>query len=117
MRVCSVHGCPEIYPAGEGSRCSKHRRHADRQRGTAADRGYNDAAHQVFRNAVLEANPICVMCELAEATEADHYPRSRRELIALHLDPNDPRFGRGLCARCHSISTAQLQPGGWNAAR
>jgi 5-methylcytosine-specific restriction protein A len=46
---------------------------------------------------------------------ADHWPLSRRELTEQGLDPDDPRHGRGLCARCHSSETARHQPGGWNA--
>lgn len=114
MRVCSVHGCPEIYPPEEGSRCRAHRRAADRNRGSSWERGYTSDEHLVFQAAVLDRDPICVSCGLAEATEADHYPRSRRELIDLQLDPNNPAFGRGLCSRCHKIWTAQAQPGGWN---
>jgi 5-methylcytosine-specific restriction protein A len=63
---------------------------------------------------VLDRDPICVLCELAVSTVADHYPHSRRELIALHLDPDDPQYGRGLCKRCHDTETATNQPGGWN---
>jgi len=114
MRVCSVTGCPAIYPAAEGSRCATHRKQADRDRGTATQRGYTSRAHQRFRNAVLAKDPICVLCELREATVADHYPHSRKDLIDLHLNPNDPRYGRGLCAGCHNKETAVNQPGGWN---
>ena len=31
------------------------------------------------------------------------------------LNPNDPRYGRGLCGSCDSAQTAIRQPGGWNA--
>jgi 5-methylcytosine-specific restriction protein A len=51
---------------------------------------------------------------LAPSTVADHYPRDKRELQALGLDDNDPRYGRGLCKTCHDKHTAQAQPGGWN---
>jgi len=65
--------------------------------------------------AVLDRDPICVLCRLAASTVADHYPRSRRELIAAGDDPNDPACGRGLCKRCHDRSTAREQPGGWHS--
>ncbi|AHH98316.1 hypothetical protein KALB_4954 [Kutzneria albida DSM 43870] len=42
---------------------------------------------------------------------ADHYPKSRRELVAAGADPNDPQHGRGLCVACHNAQTARLQPG------
>ena len=111
MRVCSVHGCPEI---SEATRCPRHRRVADSERGTATQRGYNSAGHRRFRDAVLDRDPICVGCSRAQSTVADHYPRSRRELEESGLDPNDPEYGRGLCAPCHNAATAVNQPGGWN---
>jgi 5-methylcytosine-specific restriction protein A len=46
---------------------------------------------------------------------ADHWPRDRRELERLGLDPDDPQHGRGLCASCHGKHTAKTQPGGFNA--
>ncbi|WP_433406947.1 hypothetical protein [Streptomyces sp. CA-146814] len=45
---------------------------------------------------------------------ADHWPLSKRELVARGLDEHDPRRGRGLCHSCHSSETARHQPGGWN---
>lgn len=116
MRVCSVAGCPTIFDGSLGTRCPAHQRTADRSRGTAAQRGYNSRGHRMFRSAVLERDPICVACEAAQSTVADHYPRSRKELEALHLDPDDPRFGRGLCKPCHDRETATHQPGGWHSS-
>lgn len=114
MRVCSVHGCPTLYPSGEGSRCPTHRAEADRRRGTSTERGYNSAGHRSFRDTVLERDPICVLCNAAQSTVADHHPLSRRELIDAGLNPNDPQYGRGLCKRDHDRETATHQPGGWN---
>ena len=111
--VCSVPGCPTYVERGQG-RCDEHRRHADRARGTAAQRGYTGRGHRGFRAAVLDRDPICVECRLAPATVADHYPKSRRELVEAGLDPNDPTRGRGLCKTCHDRETARHQPGGWN---
>lgn len=87
--------------------CATHYRQADRRRGTSTQRGYGKAHRTLFRPAVLERDPICVMpdCD-APATEADHYPLTRRELVAKGLDPDDPKHGRGLCKRCHSRHTA-----------
>jgi 5-methylcytosine-specific restriction protein A len=48
------------------------------------------------------------------ATVADHHPRSRRELQAAGLDPDDPAYGRGLCELHHNRHTARAQPGGFN---
>lgn len=113
-RVCSVSGCPAIYPTEQGSRCAQHAAASDKARGTARERGYNTAGHQRFRRDVLDRDPICVACDLAQSTVADHYPHSRKELEQLGLDPNDPRYGRGVCKPCHDRSTAREQPGGWH---
>lgn len=113
MRVCSVPGCPELYPASEGTRCQDHRREARAKR--VDNRVYSTKGHRTFRSAVLTRDPICTRCHLALSTVADHYPTSRRDLEAQGLNPNDPTHGRGLCHRCHSTETAQHQPGGWNA--
>jgi 5-methylcytosine-specific restriction enzyme A len=113
LKTCSVVGCPELAAAG---RCEGHRREAEQCRGTSAQRGYSGRGHEGFRKAVLRRDPICVIdgCWFP-ATEADHHPLSRRELVVRGLNPNDPARGRGLCKPHHSQSTAQHQPGGWNA--
>ena len=116
MRVCSVPGCATLYPTDQGSRCRQHVKEADRARGTATERGYGSSGHQRFRNAILNRDPICLLCGIREATVADHYPDSKRDLIEQGLDSNDPARGRGLCHQCHSIATATTpgQEGGWN---
>lgn len=111
-KVCPVRGCSRLTAGG---RCAECRRKSDRERGTAADRGYTHRGHQLFRLAVLDRDPICVLCDLAPSTVADHHPLSRRDLVAAGLDPDDPKHGRGLCKRCHDRETARNQPGGWNA--
>lgn len=110
--TCSQRGCPTPTPPGQ-SRCALHERAADHDRGTAAERGYTGAGHRRFREAVLDRDPICVVCHVRVATVADHYPHSRRELLAKGLDPNDPQYGRGLCKPDHDASTAERQPGGF----
>lgn len=112
--VCSQPGCPNTTPSGR-SRCTDCDRAADRARGTAAQRGYDSKHRKRFRTDVLRRDPICVLCGLEPSTVADHYPRSRRELIDAGLDPNDPQYGRGLGKRCHDRETAKHQPGGWHA--
>jgi len=114
MRVCSIHGCPEIYASTEGSRCAKHRREAEQARRPEGS-PYATAGHRRFRTTVLQRDPICVQCGLALSTVADHHPHTRKELIALGLNPNDPQFGRGLCKTCHDRHTAATSPGGWHA--
>lgn len=115
MKVCNVASCPTLFD-GKGGRCPEHARQADQARGTTRDRGYNTRGHHAFRNTVLTRDVVCVIEGCIQwATVADHYPHSRRELIQLGLNPNDPQFGRGLCHQHHSIETAQHQPGGFNA--
>jgi len=110
MKVCNVPGCPTLT---DQPRCPEHRKAARRARGS---RGYNTKGHQTFRTTVITRDPICVLCNLRPSTVADHYPVSRRDLIELGLNPNDPQHGRGLCWSCHSRATALTpgQEGGWN---
>lgn len=42
MRVCSIHGCPTIYPTIEGTHCAAHRKAADASRGRRQARGYEN---------------------------------------------------------------------------
>lgn len=114
MRVCSVSGCPTIFDSGNGSRCPTHTLEA-KQAHWSKSKAYNTKGHRIrFRIGVLTRDPICVLCEVAESTDADHHPRSRAELVALSLDADDPQYGRGLCSLCHKRETAMHQPGGWN---
>ena len=113
MRTCPTQGYPtRVTRAGQ---CTKCRAAAEQRRGTPHQRGYGATHRHRFRAGVLARDPVCVVCKRAQSTVADHWPLSRRELIARGLDPDDPQYGRGLCKRCHDRSTAVAQPGGWNA--
>ena len=114
LKPCSVAGCPELVKSG---RCDDHRAQAEQRRGNATQRGYTSAGHKHFRQGVLARQPICVACYRAPSTEADHYPLSRKQLIDIGCNPNDPVYGRGLCHDCHAKATAKYQPGGWHARR
>ncbi|MGY1452661.1 holin [Streptomyces sp. SS8] len=116
-KACSTPGCPELVPPGKAGRCPDCRRKAERTRGSAHRRGYGTQHRDRFRRGVLDRDPVCVECRAAPATVADHWPRSRRELVELGLDPNDPKHGRGLCHPCHGKATAAnpQQRGGWYA--
>jgi 5-methylcytosine-specific restriction protein A len=110
-QVCSRRGCPEIT---DGGRCPAHRAQAEQTRGTAAQRGY-DARWRAKRAAYLRRYPICVL-DGAIATVADHWPESRRELLARGVsDPDADHRLRPVCAPCHNKETTVHQPGGWNA--
>lgn len=93
-----------------GGLCRKHYGQADRARGTSAERGYGSDAHKYgFReNVLLKARYRCEWpagCT-ARATVADHFPRTRKELVVDGDNPDDPRFGRGLCKSHHDSHTA-----------
>lgn len=111
-RVCSKPGCPTTYD-GEQSRCPEHLKAAKKTHWEDT-KVYKSPGHREFRRLVLDRDPICVLCKIRASIVADHYPKSRKDLIALGFDPDDPRFGRGLCRGCHNSETAANQPGGWN---
>jgi 5-methylcytosine-specific restriction protein A len=101
-----------MYPTSEGSRCIQHRRAADKARRPEGN-PYSTAGHRRFRAAVLRRDPVCVLCGLALATVADHWPLSRKQLEERGMDPNDPAHGRGVCKPDHDRETARNQPGGF----
>ena len=102
-RRCSRCSQPTV---GRCRRChAQVRKLSDSRRGDSTQRGYGTEHRQRFRAGVLKANPWCVLCG-QKATVADHWPRSRRQLEAASEDPNDPQYGRGLCASCHGKETA-----------
>lgn len=113
LKVCSTPGCPSLVASGRCPTCSAA---ASRARGTRQQRGYDRNHVVLFRRAVLRRDPVCVMPDCDEPSQhADHWPLSRKQLVAQGMDPNDPKHGRGLCASHHSQETAAHQPGGWNA--
>ncbi|CAM5626977.1 holin [Streptomyces microflavus] len=108
---CTTGGCPGT-PTPGSAKCAQCAR--PRPRRSAAAQGYGREHEQRFRAGVLERDTTCVLCLKAPAVHADHWPLSKRELVARSLDEHDPRRGRGLCHSCHSSETARHQPGGWN---
>lgn len=109
--ICNETGCPEITQA---PKCEAHSKQRERKRYDTRDKGYYTAGHRAFRALVLHRDPICVLCHIAIATDADHHPRDRKQLVLEGMDPNAPEHGRGLCRPCHSRETALNQPGGWH---
>lgn len=123
---CTVPACGALVTGG--GRCPKcradARRESDSRRGDAPARGYGPGHYRRFRPQVLRRDLVC-RCDLMvcdhggqpcrrRSTVADHWPLSRRELVARGMDPDDPRHGRGLCPRCDKRQTARRQPGGFN---
>lgn len=112
LHVCSTPGCPELTTTG--GKCPECRSEADARRGSARQRGY-DGSWERKRATYLRRFPICALCG-GLSTVADHYPTSRRDLIAMRVpDPDADHRLRPLCASCHGVQTALHQPGGWNA--
>lgn len=113
MKVCNIHGCPTMF-TGTGSRCPEHATQARKAR--ASNRVYSTRGHRTFREAVLTRDTVCVIPGCIDwATVADHYPRDRKTLVELGLNPNDPQHGRGLCATHHNQHTAATNPSGFRA--
>ncbi|GAA2781331.1 hypothetical protein GCM10019017_27820 [Streptomyces showdoensis] len=109
---CSVPGCPEL--TARGGRCAAHQREADKDRASRGGAVYT-TRWQRIRRAYLYANPWCVLCG-GMANVADHFPLSRRELIARgEATPDAAKHLRPLCVACHNRETARNQPGGFAA--
>jgi 5-methylcytosine-specific restriction protein A len=123
---CTTPGCPTLVRGG--GRCDAHLAQARREAVRTQSPGYAGLAHRRrFRLGVLRRDVFC-QCPRSDhrhgsrpcpspATQADHWPLDKRELMRRGMDANDPRYGRGLCHGCHSSETARLQPGGWNRRR
>ncbi len=113
LTPCSQPGCPELTSGGP---CEAHKaqREAQREeRGTSA-RGLRWVRR---RKAYIYSNPWCLLCGRA-ATVADHYPLSRKQLVAKGVaDPDAFAHLRPLCVPCHNRETAKHQPGGWASER
>lgn len=121
-RVCSTHGCPTLHE-GTG-KCDGCRAKADKQRRPDGN-PYTTPGHKAFRETVLARNPRCVCpgdcghhtgwCG-KPSTVADHYPTERVDLITQGKNPNDPRYGRGVCKPCHDAKTARTASG-WSTPK
>jgi hypothetical protein len=71
----------------------------------------------VEQQRVLERdNWTCQLCG-GPATVADHFPLSRRDLVARGMDPNDPIHGRALRVDCHNQQTGLREGSGSKAKR
>ncbi|RAV17496.1 holin [Mycobacterium colombiense] len=102
-RPCTVCGQPVYRQA----RCRTHYKQAEKRRGNSSERGYGSRHERMFRRPVLMRDPICVMQDCDEpSVHADHYPYTRRQLVRMGLDPDDPQYGRGLCTHHHNQWTA-----------
>jgi 5-methylcytosine-specific restriction protein A len=111
---CSSPGCSGRVDTGSGGRCERCRQGGVYERKPVAAAAGYDRVWSARRLDYLGRHPWCVLCPAA-ATVPDHYPDSRRALIAAGVgDPDADHRLRPLCASCHNKSTAQRQPGGWH---
>ncbi len=121
--VCPHPGCPHLVtngdcPSGHArAKRQAQQQRTDSQRPTARRRGYDTDHERLFRQPVLRRDPVCVQCHQAPSVHADHWPRTRTELVTAGANPNDPRHGRGLCASCHATHTATHDGGFGNPTR
>lgn len=76
---------------------------------------YGRAHRETFAAGVLARDNVCrcdecddhgPICTRAPDT-ADHWPRTKRQLEDLGLDPTDPQYGRALCKTCHDRHTSR----------
>lgn len=130
MPTAPPRACPRCHQPATG-RCpcrQPQRTTAERERGSAHARGYGRRHQLRFRAPILRRDIYCTCTDptcrthrdrttcTALSTVADHWPLTRRELVARGLDPDDPQYGRGLCKTCHDHATGtdERTRGGWN---
>ncbi len=106
LSPCATPGCPRV--ATNRGRCAAHSRQHERERGTAAQRGY-DARWRRARDEYLREHPWCVDCQaegqLVPATEVDH-------VIPLRFGgANEPSNYAARCKRHHSAKTMRQSVG------
>jgi len=104
---CTQPGCPNR--AEVGGKCRAHARERERQRGSAASRGYG-AEWRRKRATYLAEHPWCVDClakgQYVPATEVDHViPLSRG-------GADEPSNYAGRCKPHHSAKTMRESVGG-----
>ena len=103
-RPCRYPGCPEFCDPGRVF-CKYHREWSDdRQRGNAAERGY-DARWKKARDLFLKEHPLCAFCraegKIVPATVVDHIIPHRGD----HRLFWDQTNWESLCKECHDKKT------------
>ena len=108
---CSFPRCPELAQAGE-QYCDRHKKQEqkqyDKQRGTAAQRGYG-SRWKKYRRWYLQRYPLCVNYDECHnvATVVDHIkPVSKGGAFY------DPENHQAMCTPCHDSKTAR-EDGRW----
>lgn len=116
-KPCGHIGCRAMAVPTTG-RCAKHQgeiKQRDRDRGSAAKRGYGHKWRQA-RDEFLSAHPLCVDCQrrdvLTASSEVDHIVPHKGDLSLFWRRSN----WQALCKPCHSRKTAS-EDGGFGNAR
>lgn len=107
--MCRQSGCGQTVT--RSGYCAKHRRAYEKERGTAAKRGYDDRWRKA-RLAFLKEHPICAECKDELASVVDHKTPHKG-------DPElfwDQTNWQELCPTCHNRKTA-LEDGRWGSKR
>ncbi|MEC0248902.1 HNH endonuclease [Paenibacillus chitinolyticus] len=110
-KPCNSPYCPELTTERY---CAKHAKEKqqlqDRQRGTAAARGYGHKWRQA-RLHFLQQHPLCKHCmdkgKLEPATVVDHIVPHKGDMTLFW----DRGNWQSLCGACHSIKTAKEDGG------
>jgi 5-methylcytosine-specific restriction protein A len=105
-RPCKTAGCPGLTRNGVycADCASQHGNAYDRERGSAAARGYGHRWRKL-RLMYLRENPLCVGCGAA-ASEVDH-------IVARAAGGGDDWENlQSFCKSCHSAKTRREQRGG-----
>jgi 5-methylcytosine-specific restriction protein A len=98
-RPCTHPGCPALTEAG--GPCPKHKKDRDKERGTAAQRGY-DRRWRKYRRRFLDENPLCEECNREGCDIVATVVHHHRE-VSSRDDPLfwEPRNHAALCRECH----------------
>ena len=109
LRPCSTPGCPELVEGGPS--CPAHvaeARRRDEERRPRSERRYGPEFER-NRAALLADRPLCACGCGRLADTADHWPVTRRELLAQGVaDPDARHRLRPLFHACHNRESAQL---------
>lgn len=102
-RPCTWPGCAALVSIG--SRCDRHRKQSDRERGTAHERGYTSAWSKA-RAAFLAKHPLCAQHQrdgrVVAASVVDHV-RPHQGDMTIFWDSDN---WQSLCKPCHDRKTA-----------
>lgn len=95
-KPCLRPGCPNTT---RGRYCDECSTEHERQRGSAAARGYGRRWRKL-RKMILARDPVCTICEAAPSTQVDHI------IPKVKGGTDDPTNLRGTCRSCNAKKAA-----------